>query len=317
MKIDVFSHFFPRKSFDRLCERAHTGTDFAQVAPWISGNAAMLDADVRARAMRRYPDVLQVLTTGLPALDDGLVSARDAIELAKFTNDELAETVEKYPDKFVTAVACLPLNDIDAALKEAERAITQLGLRGVQVFTTNNGQPPDAPQFKPLYELMAQYDLPIWIHPTDSSMRLDRAGSRMARILGWPVETTIAMVRLVQGGIFQDYPDIKFITHHCGAMVPFFERRLHLDQLRGFYNDSAIGGSTAALMCGYAYFGADRLLFGTDMPLGAPAGPGGAQRGQYGLTQETIRSIERMEITEAEKDKIFEGNATRLLKLWF
>lgn len=317
MKIDVFSHFFPKESFARLREKAYSGTNLAQVAPWMSQNLAILDADVRARAMSRYPDVLQVLTTGLPALDDGIVSARDAVEIARITNDELAETVEKYPDKFATAAACLPLNDTDAALKEAERAITQLGLRGVQIFTTNNGQPPDAPQFKPLYELMARYDLPIWIHPTDPSMRLDRVDSRMARILGWPVETTIAMVRLVQGGIFQDYPDIKFITHHCGAMVPFFERRLMLDQLRRFYNDSAIGGSTAALMCGYAYFGADRLLFGTDMPLGAPAGPGGAQRGQYGLSLEIIRSIERMEITEAEKDKIFVQNAIRLLKLRF
>ena len=97
-----------------------------------------------------------------------VVSPSDAIELAKIANDEMAELVTKYPDKFIAAVACLPLNDIDAAIKEADRAITQLRFRGVQIFSNINGEPLDAPKFRPLYERMAQHDLPIWIHPWNS-----------------------------------------------------------------------------------------------------------------------------------------------------
>ena len=83
------------------------------------------------------------------------------------------------------------------------------------------------------------------------------------------------MMRLALAGVFEDYPDIKFITHHCGGMVPFFERRIRnerrirIEHLRKFYNDTAVYGNTAALMCGYAFFGADHLLFGTDAPLGS------------------------------------------------
>jgi predicted TIM-barrel fold metal-dependent hydrolase len=79
-----------------------------------------------------------------------------------------------------------------------------------------------------------------------------------------------------------------------------------MEHLRNFYNDTAVYGSTAALMCGHAFFGTDHLVFGTDMPLGG---------GQTGVTIETIRSIERMEVPEIDKNKIFETNAIRLLRL--
>jgi predicted TIM-barrel fold metal-dependent hydrolase len=78
--------------------------------------------------------------------------------------------------------------------------------------------------------------------------------------------------------------------------------------LRRFYNDTALYGNSAALMCGYAYFGAEHLLFGTDMPLGSGALG-------YGYTLETIRSIKRMNVPDEDKGKIFEHNARRLLKL--
>ena len=67
---------------------------------------------------------------------------------------------------------------------------------------------------------MANYDLPIWIHPT-TDKELDTGG-----VLGWPFETAAAMYRLVLAETFNDYPNIKFITHHCGSMVPYFADRL-------------------------------------------------------------------------------------------
>ena len=78
-----------------------------------------------------------------------------------------------------------------------------------------------------------------------------------------------------------------------------------MEHFRKFYNDTALYGHTAGLMCAYDFFGADHLLYGTDAPLGP----------KYGLTQETIESIQRMDITEEEKDKILTRNAVRLLAL--
>jgi aminocarboxymuconate-semialdehyde decarboxylase len=129
--------------------------------------------------------------------------------------------------------------------------------------------------------------------------------------LGWPFETTTAMIRLAYSGVFEDYPDIKFITHHCGGMVPFFERRIRIkgsENLPKFYVDTAVYGSTPALMCGCSVFGSDHILFGTDMPMGS-GGTG------YGSTENTMMSIERMDISDVDKDKIFKENTKRILKL--
>jgi aminocarboxymuconate-semialdehyde decarboxylase len=319
VKIDMFSHFLPKKYFEALRKKAGE-----QVHMW-SGNEALSEIDVRLRVMDMYPDVTQILTVATPPLET-LVTASDAIKLARIANDEMAEVVAKYPNKFLSAVACLPLNDIDAAIKEADRTITQLHFKGVQIFTSINGEPLDAPKFRPLYKRMAQHDLPIWIHPwgkpkaASGNLLTDPGG------FGWPFETTIAMGSLTQSGVFEDYPNIKFITHHCGGMVPFLARRIngpHVKEITGeqrtrivanfhkFYADTAVYGNSSALMCGYAYFGADHMVFGTDTPLGGNADSSGA----YRCTLETIRSVEQMDVPVMDKDKIFEGNAVRLLRL--
>lgn len=327
MKIDVFSHFLPKKYFEALRQKSKGRTDLSQLGQRILKTPALGEIDIRLRLMDRYPDVLQVLTVATPPLET-LVTPSDAIELAKMANDELAGLVSKYPDKFIAAVACLPLNDIDAALTEADRAVKQLNFRGVQIFTNINGELLDSPRLRLLYEKMAQHDLPIWIHPWDPTIMSSSIKDLPVSVhdwgkqlntgsLIWPFETSLAMMRLILAGVFEDCPNIKFITHHCGGMVPFFERRIGIDSslrpnlqsLRKFYNDTAVYGSTAALMCGYAFFGADHLLFGTDMPLGAN------HLGACGYTLETIRSIERMDVPSVDKCKIFEVNTRQLLKL--
>jgi predicted TIM-barrel fold metal-dependent hydrolase len=146
---------------------------------------------------------------------------------------------------------------------------------------------------------------------------------------GWIYETSTAMARLVLSGILERYQNLKLITHHGGGMIPFLEKRITgsieraqmleedrfseylkmplIDYFKMLYCDTALYGSTSALMCSYAFFGADNLLFGTDMPYG----------GQLGetFTRDTIESVERMDISHVEKDKIFEGNARKLLCL--
>ncbi|HVN96105.1 MAG TPA: amidohydrolase family protein [Syntrophorhabdaceae bacterium] len=322
MKIDIFAHFLPRKYFDRLLKKAKNA-DFSRSGGWMLQNPALSNIDVRLKVMDRYPDVLQVLTVATPPMET-LVGPKDAAELAQIANDEMAELVARHPDRFVAAVACLPLKNIDAALKEADRAITKLHMRGAQVFTNVNGEMLDAREFRPLYEKMVHHDLPLWIHPVDPLIMRSAPKGVAGPIQNWinhlpmgsfiwPFETALTMLSLVNAGTFIDFPTIKFITHHCGGMVPFFERRIkrvaNAEHLHKFYNDTAVYGNTSALMCGYDYFGPDRLLFGTDMPLGA-TGQGG-----YGYTWDTVRSVEQMSVPDADKTKIFEENTRKLLRL--
>ncbi len=296
MKIDIFTHIYLEKFMKAVEKKAN--------APVTQRMMPVTDLSQRFKWMDNNPDVVQVITGQNTAIEH-LVSEEDYIALVKIANDEMAELVVRYPDRFIAAAASLPLNNIDAALKEAERAVTQLKMRGVQIFTHLNGEPLSTPKIRPLFELMAKYDLPVWIHPQDPP-GWGKSPFENQLEFGWVFHTSVAMLELSRAGILDAYPDIKFITHHCGGMVPY--NRLRVRQFTGslkkFYTDTAINDVTSALMCGFDYFGADHIVFGTDMPWYNESAVGN-----------TVGAIEAMAISAEDKQKIFEGNARRLMKL--
>jgi len=310
VKIDIFAHIMTEKYLSIYRKKVPAIENEIEVY-----TRPVVDLQMRLGLMDRFPDVLQILTVAKVPLEK-FVAPKDAVELARIANDELAELLVKYPNKFFGAAACLPMNDVDATLEEADRAIGKLGLQGVQIYSRIAGEALDSPKFKPLYAKMAGHNLPIWLHPeTNQALDPDRG------LYSWPYETTAAMLRLVQSGLFYDYPNLKFIVHHAGAMVPFFADRLKwfasatklfsrgdpqiYEQFRNFYVDTALYGNTSALQCAYEYYGAEHMLFGTDAPLGP----------RWGMIEGTIRSIERMAITDMEKEKIFSGNAIEIFKM--
>lgn len=330
MKIDIFTHFVPPKYLNALTKKV--GKNHYLDLP-LKVTPAINDIEARLRIMDKYDDYVQVLSLAGPPLDV-VVSPEDGAELAKLANDEMAELVAKHPDRIVGAVAALSMHNMKAALKEAERAIEDLRLRGVQIHSSVKGKPLDREEFFPLYDMMNQYNLPILIHPMRQRNIADYADEDHShywiwQVLGWPYETSVAMIRLVFSGVFDRYPEIKFIIHHCGAMIPFFCERIVgcydyaevffetkytrrlikplKDYLRMFYGDTAIHGHTPGLMCGYAFFGAEHILFATDMPHDSQGGK------RY--LRETIAAVEQMDIPETEKEKIFEFNARKLFRL--
>jgi len=329
-KIDVFTHILPNKYKQALYKVAPSGMD---ILDNISSTPTVFDLDHRFRIMDKFDGLMQVLTVASPSIDN-IDDPQKSLDLAKLANDEMAELVLKYPDRFAAAVACLPMNNMDAALEEVDRAINDLKFRGVQIFTPINDKPLDSPEFMPLYEKMSQYNLPIWIHPRRLGDYPDYRTENKSMygiygIFGWPYETTVAMSRLVYSGILENYPELRIITHHCGGMVPYFEQRilnshdLHelrqgaehkqrftkplLDYFKMFYYDTALYGSTAGLMCAYAFCGTDHMLFGTDMPHDNQLGDR--------CIRQTINAIEQMDISDVDKRKILEVNARELLRL--
>ncbi len=335
MKIDVFAHILPPKYKEALSQHveANPRPGWSPLTSIIEPDPTLFDMEHRFRIMDKYPDVVQVLTISVAPVE-AIAEPKEAAELARLANNEMAELVRKYPDRFVAAVASLPMNDMDAALKEADRAINELKFRGVLIWTPVNRKPMDSPEFMRLYEKMAHYNLPIFIHPQRALTLPDYAGEkrskyRMYALWGWPYETTLAMTRLVISGVLEKYPKVKFLTHHGGGMVPYFEQRVvgfydhaemrlnrshkqglskaPIDDFKMFYNDTALYGGTAALMCAYAFFGADHLLFGTDTPYDS-------QDGERCI-RETIRSVAEMDIPALDKKTIFEDNAKELLRL--
>jgi aminocarboxymuconate-semialdehyde decarboxylase len=330
LRIDIASHILPQKFKSALDEAApgHVQQNVNNMLP------TLWDLDQRFRIMDKY-DVMHVLTLSRPPLEEVISDAKKALDLAKLANDEIAELVGKFQNRFPAGVATVALNNIDGSLKELERAIVDLRLRGVQIYTHVNDKPLDSPDFQPLWEMMSQYKLPIWIHPTFGVTAIDYRNEKaskfaVASTFGWPYETTLAMNRIVFSGAFEKWPDLKIITHHCGGgMVPYFAERINafhaigeieygdkdiigltkapIDYYKMFYADTALYGNTPGLMLGRAFFGTDKLLFGTDFPFAGHLG----ER----VTRQTINAVEEMDIEDDEKKKIFEDNARNLMRL--
>jgi predicted TIM-barrel fold metal-dependent hydrolase len=336
MKLDIFPHIFPRRFFDKMLEIA---PDKGAIKRWLN-IPVLYDLDARLRMMEEFGEYGQILTLSLPAIEY-LAPPDKSPDLAKIANDGMAEICAKYPDRFPGFVASLPMNNVPAALAEMTRAIEQLGARGVQIFTNVNGRPLDEPEFAPLFERMHTYDLPLWMHPTRGPGMPDYATEKKSKyeiwwLFGWPYETSAAMARMVFSGFFERWPNLKIITHHMGAMVPYLEARVGLgmdqfgsrtadedytvilkrmnaagkrpvDYFRMFYNDTAVNGSRSAIRCGLDFYGVDHCLFGTDCPFDPEGGPM--------FIRDSIRAIDSLELSKQDAAKLYVGNARRMLLL--
>jgi aminocarboxymuconate-semialdehyde decarboxylase len=283
----------------------------------------LVDPEARLKHMEKYEIGMQVLTLTQNVLDG--VTSDEAVRLCKIANDSMCRISERYPDKF-KGIVSVPLSNVGEALDELDRAVQDLGLRGVQLNSNVGGRPLDSPEFLPFYDKVVKYDIPILLHPTNwRSYELLEKYELMLK-LGWPLDTSQALVRLVFSGILDRYPSLKIVAHHLGAMIPFFMGRLETlllnEKLRGnitakakaaieyfkmFYGDTAVDGWRPALACGLSLFGPDHVVFSTDYPMGPEAGEW--------YIRKTLAAVSTLQIPEEDKLKIFEGNARKLLRL--
>ncbi len=333
MKLDIFNHILPPEYFARLKEIVPDKRMFARY-PLLP---TLTDVEARVRMMDGFADYRQVLSLANPPLE-ALGTPAESAALARIANDGMAELCTRYPDRFPAFTASVALNDPDGAVAEAERAIDELGARGVQIFTNVLGRPISAAPFRPLFECLAGYDLPVWVHPIRGPNHPDYVTEELSEheiwfTFGWPYETSACMARLIFSGLFDALPDLKIVTHHMGGMIPFFAEKIAIgfEQLfeggvgnnplaaraglakqpieyyRMLYGDTALNGSRPATECGFAFFGAGRSLFATDAPFD-PEGGALFIRG-------TIDAVDALDIDPAERARIYEGNARDLLKL--
>ena len=333
MKLDIFTHFFPEAYFKKLNEVVQ---DKSALKRWFT-IPTLYDLPARMAMIERHKDYAQVLTLSMPPIES--LAGPDATpEMARIANDGLRELAERHPRHFPAWVAALPMNNVPAALEEVERAFA-MGAAGIQIFTHVNGKPLDHPDYAPLFDLVAgKHRKPIWLHPARPPKFSDYATEDKSKYeiwwtFGWPYETSAAMARIVFSGMFDRLPELSVITHHCGAMVPFFEGRVAygwdelgtrtadedygallkklakrpVDYFRQFYADTAVLGSRAAIQCGISFFGAHRVVFGTDCPFDK-------EQGEL-VIRETIAAIDGLDVSDSERARIYFENAAELLKL--
>ncbi|RWE38312.1 MAG: amidohydrolase [Mesorhizobium sp.] len=328
MPLDAYTHIFPQKYCDALIARS---TGLGNAAARLKGVPSLTNLEARFREMDVIDGYSQVIASPHPVLEE-IATRENAAELARICNDEMAELVRRYPDRFPAFVATVSLLDVDSAVAEIRRAVTELGARGVQIYTNIVGRPLDLPEFEPVFAIMAELNLPIWLHPARTAAMTDYKSEAKSRYemwwcFGWPYETSVAMSRLVYAGVLDRYPNLRIITHHLGGMIPFFDGRVgpgmeflgsrtadedysgvlrslkkpHLDYFRMFYADTALFGGTAGLPSGLKFFGAEHVLFATDMPFG-PILP-------------TYAALDTVDLDAGDREKILGGNIKALLRL--
>ena len=199
-----------------------------------------------------------------------------------------------------------------------------------------HGWPQNHREFLPIFELIDKYDMPIWLHPFRPAGMADYPGEKKSKYeiwwtFGWPYETSVAMARLVFSKTLDKFPNLKIIAHHLGAMVPYHEGRVGpgWDQIgkrttdedyfallkslkkrpldyfkQDFYADSAVFGSRAATICGLEFYGPDRVVFASDCPFDPEGGPG--------YIRETIKILDNLDLSKADRDKIYHGNLEKI-----
>ncbi len=335
MKIDIYNHVMPAAYLELMKQHSKDQGIVKRMSSlrllWdIEARVAMLD--------EKFPDVQQVLTLSLPS-PDALGGPDLSPEFARVANDGMAEMVRKWPKNFPAFIASLPMNNVPAALEEMDRAIEKLGARGIQICTSVNGRPMDEPEFFPVFERVTRHHkLPVFMHPVRPGSRPDYPTEQASKyeiwqVLGWPYETSVAMARFVFSGLLEKLPDLRLVTHHCGAMIPFLSGRAEtlwaqlgarsadgsdadilkrmskkpIEYFRMFYADTVLGGSAPALRCGLDFFGIDKIVFASDCPFDPENGPM--------FIREGIRSIEDLKLSDEDKRKIYFGNALKLLNL--
>jgi len=327
-KIDIFTHIYPVPFYEKLMQVA---PNFKDVGKRSRGVPMLVDLDERFREMDQFGDYREIISLPNPPIED-LAAGEVGVNLARIGNDAMAELCTRHPERFPTFVAAVSMTDVDGSVREARRAVKELGAGGIQIFTNIAGRPLDDPAFEPIFATMAELDQPIWLHPARTASMPDYPAEQKSRFemwwcFGWPYDTSVAMVRMVFNGLLDRYPNLKIVTHHLGGMIPYYDGRIgpglqvlgsrtsdedyskilpslkrpHLDYLHDFYGDTALfGGGVHAVRCGLEFFGSDHVVFATDTPLG-PIAP-------------TIEAIKRLEISDSDRRKIFCGNAERLLK---
>ena len=332
MKIDLFNHILPKPYFDRLVDII-PDKRMLERYPKLP---TLWDLDAHRAMLDEYDGYRQVLSLANPPLEM-LAGPNESPALTRLANDGMADICRNHPDRFPAFTASLPMNNPDAAVTEAARAIDELDARGVQVFTHVQGKPISAPEFEPIFDLLAERDLPVWVHPIRGPNHSDYATEDASEheiwfTFGWPYETSACMMRLVYAGLFDRNPDQKIITHHMGGMIPFFANKISLgfeqifsengknplaeraglkkdplEYFRLLHADTALNGSEASTACGHAFFTSAHSVFATDAPFDL--------RGGRDFIEGTIRAVDALDIPEEERALIYEGNARKLLKL--
>ena len=236
---------------------------------------------------------LMILSLNAPAVQ-AIPDRGKANEIARKSNDVLAEWVERHPGRF-RGFAALPLQDVDMACAEMQRCVNDLGFVGALVNGFSQIDEPDTayyydlPQFRPFWHVVADLGVPFYLHPRNPLPSMAQIYDGHPWLLGptWAFgqETAVHALRLMACGLFDEHPDLQIVLGHMGEGLPFSiwrcdnrnawtgappaypaERTFSEYLQENFYITTSGNFRTQALINAMLEVGADRILFSADWP---------------------------------------------------
>jgi aminocarboxymuconate-semialdehyde decarboxylase len=316
--IDIHNHFYSKPWLDYLSQRTEAPqfewtsptSGVAKIGTLTPSHVDMAgDFDIKARVadLDEAGIDIQVLSHTCPGVAE--LPVKESIEWAEKINDIFAEICGEYKGRFYF-LATLPPGDIDAALKEMERAYKELGAKGFQMYSSIEGEMVTEAKFYPVFEKAAEYGLPVKIHPSFRPLTteaMQKAGLPL-QLYGFTLDTTMALTLMLLQGFFEKLPGLKVIHSHLGGMAPYMMGRIDTAFKRYSkeicvdcslppsiaYKDhvyvDTLSMHVPAIKCAYEYMGIEHLLFGTE-------------------------TLDKVGFSNEEKEKVLSKNAMKLFSL--
>ena len=240
-----------------------------------------------------------------------------AAHFSRKQNAAIQGVVQTHPDRFV-GFGSVPLQSVIDSIAIAEEA-KSMGLKGLEIGNAVGDKPLDDPIFEPFFEAAQKLELLLFVHPLEGGLdRDDPLAPILGNVLQFTFRTTLMIERMILKGMFEKYPNLRLCLSHGGGLVAFNIWRLDhsyglrpdlrkilpqkpSEYLRKLYFD-AIVHSLSALQYLVQVVGADRVVIGTDYPMGM---------GDF----DAVNKVMQLDLADGERQKILGGNAAQALNL--
>ena len=322
MIVDFQHHYIPVALAKKRGLYSNTGRTLLQEGglPATTMHQRLYDLELQLKDMDEAGVDVSVLSC--------LLGWTAPMEECRFINNDLAEIQKKFPRRFI-GLAQAPVLEGKTAIAELRRALTELGLHGVTITSQVTGVSLDSPKLYDLYELACELDAPVFVHPALVPTGYQHLQDYdLPRVLGREVDLTVATTRLIAGGIYDRYPNLKIVMAHFGGGIAAVKERLvgkgyrfgtlkkpfgeYFDQV--YFDMAGFEGGTIALNCALQGIRPERLVFASDYPqdftgVNTDTGKGMSDLRNY------IAAVHKLPLSAAQREDILSGTAARLLKL--
>jgi len=322
--IDSHFHWWPRSIFDALCKRSsypraernsRGGYNYVGEPgrPSLNSWTEWFDLDRQLEHMDGLGHQVGVVCSLGPfSIYFSDLPPEEGRDAAIAWNEEMAGAQRKYPGR-VWASAAVPLTDTKHAIDVLDHAILKLGLMGVNIPGSIGRDPRiDAERLAPLYARIEQLGVPLFLHPTDAVFDLEGYGGALQLSLGRVIEVSVAASRLVLSGLMERHPNLKIVMSHTGGALPYQSGRMDKNgkgaklphppstYIRRMYTDT-VSPHSMGMKFAIEYYGIDHVMYGSDYPCWDPA--------------TALALIGEIGLSDADQEKLFYGNARRILGL--